>query len=398
MPKPKNPIKYPPNVYAVKGWLYFRKNYNGVKYQAALNLRDTVRDRGVATNHPEIMAIKAAMAAKTFQPNHHPLLAEYHTASGASIPTFEEYADQWLEEKKVRIEASTYRTYRDLIIPLKLYFGNHTLDKIDRKRVNEWLAKKKPKEGERGLVSLNDQLRRLKSIMAYAAEDFEGVTYNLSRCTALTSSAINDPLLGKNAFFTIEELDKLYWKAKERLRCMMLTSFFAGLRTGELCTLRRDTIDFEAGTLRSNSIAAEGGVIKKPKTPAGYRTIQMHPVLASHLKNYLNTHDSEFVFVSERGNRFTVRQAWEREFKAVKTAAGVRDLRWYGLRKAFATYKFACSDAVPASIASEMGHSDVSMTLNKYAQKVTHLGIKWDEIEFPLDRPVGPNVVEFSNK
>ena len=275
---------------------------------------------------------------------------------------------------------------------------DYTLDKIDRELVERWLSENKPKDGAPGLANLNDQLRRLKSIMMDAAEDYAEVDYKLRRVNPLKSYAVKDPDTGNSAFFTLEELDKLYWNARERMRCMMLTSFFASLRPGEIASLKRQQIDFGEDTLRVISTLSDNGMIKEPKTRAGYRTIEMHPVLSAHLKNYLNTHNHEFVFVTERKKPFTRRQSWEREFKLLKAKAGVRDLRWYGLRKAFATYRFACNDAVPATIAAEMGHADVAMTLNTYSQKVKHLGISWAEIKFPLMRPSGPNVVNFKNR
>jgi integrase len=398
--KSKKPVVYPPNVFASKGRLYFQKVYQGQRYVAPLNgLKDTHGGRQMAARLPEVQLIIANMKAGIFNPNNFSLLKNYHTQGDIEgIPIFADYADKWLEMKKAHVAPSTYRTYRDLIINLKLFFWDYTLDKIDRELVEEWLAKKKPEDGKGGFANLNDQLRRLKSIMMDATEDYDKVEYKLRRVTSLKSYAVDDPETGNNAFFTIEELDKLYWKAKERMRCMMLTSFFASLRPGELAALKREQINFGEGTLRVISTLSDNGMIKEPKTKAGYRTIEMHPVLLLHLRNYLNTHNHEFVFVSERGNPFTRRQSWEREFKLLKVTAGVRDLRWYGLRKAFATYRFACSDAVPATIASEMGHADVSMTLNTYSQKVKHLGIKWESLEFPLMRPIGPNVVEFSGK
>ena len=72
--------------------------------------------------------------------------------------------------------------------------------------------------------------------------------------------------------------------------------------------------------------------------------------------------------------------------------------KWAQMRKAFANYRFSGNDAVPATIAAEMGHADVAMTLNTYSQKVKHLGISWAEIKFPLMRPSGPNVVDFKNR
>ena len=392
----KKPVKYPKAVFASKGRLYFQKVYKGQRYTAPLNLKDNQGGREAASRWTEILLILANMNAGIFKADDFQLLKKYHRRGGVDgIPTFEIYADKWLNMKKTHVAPSTYRTYQSLIINLKWFFRDYTLDKIDRQLVEEWLTKNKPKDGARGLANLNDQLRRLKSLMMDAAEDYAEVEYKLRRVNPLKSFAVEDPATGNSAFFTLEELDKLYWKAQERMRCMMLTSFFASLRPGEIAALKRQQIDFEENTLRVISTLSDNGMIKAPKTKAGYRTIEMHPVLSTHLQNYLNTHDQEFVFVTERNNRFTRRQSWEREFKLLKAKAEVRDLRWYGLRKAFATYRFACNDAVPATIAAEMGHADVAMTLNIYSQKVKHLGISWADIEFPLIRPSGQNVVDF---
>jgi integrase len=122
----------------------------------------------------------------------------------------------------------------------------------------------------------------------------------------------------------------------------------------------------------------------KPKTKAGVRWIELHPFLRSRLEEVLATHSHEYVFVSQTGQPYWHRQSFADEFLRLKQKAGVPDLRWYALRKLFASIRFACDGAVPSDIARELGHTKVSMSLDVYAEVLPHLGCKFADLKFPV--------------
>ena len=103
----------PKNVFEQDGKLYFNKQFRRTRFCAPLGLDDTPKNRVLAEEIASNVA--AAMKAGFFDPNNYPFLHRYHDRPVEnSVPTFAEYAEQWLEEKSV-LSHNTVRTYRDMI-------------------------------------------------------------------------------------------------------------------------------------------------------------------------------------------------------------------------------------------------------------------------------------------
>ncbi len=364
----------PPNVVSQNGRLYFNKHHKGVRYNAPFDLVDSPANR----KHTALVVqqITTAMKLGTFNPNDYPLLKRFHTATlPGAYPTFEAYIDTWLDRKSV-LAPATIRTYRALIKKHLLpYFGARPINEINKPVVEQWLAHKVTAISR---IYTNECLRRLKSILYDAEADFD-LNLKLDRVKAVRSYdvPIDDPI------FTLDEASALYMVSGPRLRTMMLCSMFGGLRTGEVIALKREDVDFKANRLRVRATMSEGGR-KAPKSWAGRRDIPIHPVLRQHLAETLLSHQEDFVFISQRGKPFSRIQNFEREFKRAKELAEVRDLRWYAFRKLFASIRYACSDAVPAEIARDMGHTDIALSLNTYSEAMPHLGCRFEDVQFPI--------------
>ena len=356
--------------------LYFNKQIDGVRYTAPFGLRDTRTNRkkaGLIANQ-----INADVLAGTFDANDYPILAKYHKAANAGdYPTFGEYADEWLDSK-LNLAPATFRTYKHLVKKHLLPdFEDVPLNEITKKRIEKWLIGKK---ATLTCTYANECLRRLKSVLG-EAEINHDLNFHLSRIKPLRNYEVAEPV--ENLMFTLEECSKMYLVMNPRLRTMMLCSMFAGLRTGEVIALKREDVDFQNEYLQVRATMSEGER-KTPKTISGVRKIRMHPVLKQHLLELLASHEHDFVFISQRGKPMKCRQNFDKEYKRSKEAAGVRDIRWYGFRKLFASLRYACTDAVPNSIAKEMGHKKASMTLDTYSEAIDHLGVKFEEIQFPI--------------
>lgn len=373
----------PKYVVSQSGRLYFQKVYDGVRYCAPLGLDDSSRSRIDAEFI--IQPITAAMALRSFNPNDFKLLRRYHCDEvRPPYPTFEQYADKWLDKKKL-LAASTFRNYKATVLNyLNPHFGKMRIDKIRKPVVEEWQIQVTKRISR---TYANECLRRLKSILYDAEGDYD-LNLRINRVKALSCYHVAHP--SKDAIFTLEEASKLYYVMGRRLQTMMLCSMFAGLRTGEVIALKREDIDFERNRLHVRATMSYGER-KSPKTRSGVRAVKMHPVLRKHLANYLASHDNEFVFISQRGKKMRCTQNFEREYKRAKELAQVRDIRWYGFRKLFASMRYACTDFVPAQIAGEMGHTNIAEGLNTYSEAIEHLGCRFEEIQFPIPpRSVSP--------
>lgn len=368
--------KVPKNVFVQNGRLFFRKRINGVSYNAALEMVDNAHNRRQAKYIVE--EIDAATKRGVFDPCNYPFLKRYHRAKPlGTCPTFEEYVDIWLKKKSL-LAPATYRTYKGIIDKhLMPQFVGVPIDQIDKLVVERWQQQLAQRLSR---VYANECLRRLKSILTEAEADYR-LTLFVNKVKPLRNYQVAETIEDK--IFTLEEASKLYCVMGTRLRTMMLCSMFAGLRTGEVIALKRENIDFERNRLKIRANMS-GGIRQAPKTAAAVRNIDMHPVLRKHLAEHLNSHDHDFVFISNQGLPFSRIQNFEREYRLAKEKAGVRDLRWYAFRKLFASMRYACEDDVPAMISNDMGHTDIALGLNTYAKAMPHLGCKFEDIQFPI--------------
>ena len=84
---------------------------------------------------------------------------------------------------------------------------------------------------------------------------------------------------------TAEEI-KAIIAAAGRSRPLLLTAIFAGLRSSELRGLRWTDIDFKRGVLKVGQRADRYGVIGKPKSKAGHRTVPIGPQVINALREW----------------------------------------------------------------------------------------------------------------
>ena len=164
----------------------------------------------------------------------------------------------------------------------------------------------------------------------------------------------------------------------------------AGARRGELAAVRWSDVDLHAGKLTIRRTLLKGGrepVFGETKTKTS-RTIDLSAEtvtrLATHrkhqaeikLRNRLHYTDLGLVFAKEWGdlhNRadslglpLQVNTIGDREFARLIKAAGVRRIKFHGLRHTVATLML--SAGVPAHVVQRrLGHSKVEMTLGIYA-------------------------------
>lgn len=174
------------------------------------------------------------------------------------------------------------------------------------------------------------------------------------------------------AFLTATRGDALGWAW-----AIMVTR---GLRRGEVCGLRWQNIDLEAGTLQvveALVVVTGKPVHSTPKTAAARRTVPLDDKLVALLKAHRahqaterlaageSYDDRGYVFADELGRPHhpTTITRWFR--RAVK-ASGVRRVRLHDNRHTCATLLLA--DAVPVKVVSELlGHASTAVTLAVYS-------------------------------
>ena len=163
-----------------------------------------------------------------------------------------------------------------------------------------------------------------------------------------------------------------------------------GIRKGELCGLRWTDVDVDAATITiAQQLTGTGpqptfGPTKTGGTRRVSIAAETVALLREHrraqaeirMKNRTSYHDFGLVFAKEWGDLQTPRATLgqplqmnnlgQREFATLIKAAGVRRIKFHGLRHTSATLSLQAGTPVHV-VAARLGHTKVEMTLNVYA-------------------------------
>ena len=143
-----------------------------------------------------------------------------------------------------------------------------------------------------------------------------------------------------------------------------------GVRRGELCGLKWEDFDSEAGTLkvRRTIHAGKGGELTAgdPKTYAGTRTILLPYSTAQFLQRRRETALTGWIFPDPfRPERPANPGSAYRRLKQILAEAKLPDIRFHDLRHTFATH--ALTSGVDAkTLSGILGHTKASFTLDTY--------------------------------
>jgi integrase len=178
-----------------------------------------------------------------------------------------------------------------------------------------------------------------------------------------------------------DEIRKLCEAATPTYRPIITTLAWTGMRVSEALGLRWEDVDFEAKEVRVRGQLTDEGTIKRPKTRAGTRSVPMLPVVEQELREHRKTQltrgllgSDRLVFTTQSGrplNRHNVRN------KGIGTAAnkaglhpeGATKITTHDLRRTFISHLILGLGLDPVRVSKIAGHSNVSVTLNVYADE-----------------------------
>lgn len=158
----------------------------------------------------------------------------------------------------------------------------------------------------------------------------------------------------------------------------------SGMRKGELCGLRWDEVDADTGKVRvvhqllSPTLTDDGQAVFGPTKTGKVRTITVSPQTATLLREWRRVqreqkmahradyHDLGLVFSKVDGSPIQMNNFGQREYATLIKAAGVKAIKFHGLRHTCATLLLQAGQ--PVHVVSErLGHAKVSMTMEVYA-------------------------------
>ncbi|WP_137293535.1 tyrosine-type recombinase/integrase [Nocardioides dongxiaopingii] len=290
-----------------------------------------------------------------------PELVESSEAKKA-VPTFEEYAQRWLKNRKTRGQPlrPTTRDHYQYILDGTLYptFGGMPIDEISVDDVNDWYETATPgRESQRGhAYSL------FRTILGTAASTRPKplIPFN----PAHIRGAGNVKPAHKVRPASLQQLEVLVQNLPDRYRLMALLAAWCAMRFGELAELRRGDIDLKHKRIeiRRGVVRVRGEmIVGPPKTDAGIRDVSIPPHLMraveDHLDRLVGSSADALVFPSSgQTNRHMQPSTLYKVFYPAREAAGRKDLRWHDLRHTGAVLA-AQTGATLAELMGRLGHT-----------------------------------------
>lgn len=217
--------------------------------------------------------------------------------------------------------------------------------------------------GKGGRVSIAQSYRFLRAVMNAALRE-EGIDANPCNIPGAGSAKARE----RNIATAAEVAALITTISPERYQAAVVLAAWCGLRRGEVCGLRVEDVDLNAGVVwvqknRVELLESSKAYDKDPKTDAGKRDVNVPP----HVLTFLKIHAKqwagpEYFFVGRTGSRMrgnAVYQAFARARKKVGVDITFHDLRHTGQSLA------AAAGATLADLKKRLGHSSTAAA-NRY--------------------------------
>lgn len=276
--------------------------------------------------------------------------------------TVKEFIERWVEDVvRDRNADSTYRSYKERIkVDIVPHLGEIPLTKLTPQQVQQWMRKL------RGLEKAPRTVQYARAILRVALNDALRWGLVSRNAAALASPPSVErpkivPLTPEQAKALIAAVRGSRWQA------LYQVALGLGLRKGEITALRWADVNLATGHL----------TVRRAKTRAGERTLELPEVLVEALRSHKVIQDEEqlwlgegwnkegLVFPSEAGVAYS-HSNLHKSFKGHLKRAGLPETtRFHDLRHSCAGYLL--SEGVPLKTVSDiLGHSQISITADYY--------------------------------
>jgi len=307
--------------------------------------------------------------------------AGIHTPASKS-PTVAKAADDWLKhvESEGR-ERSTLAQYGQHAKHICTRIGTQRLAALTTPGINKFRDELLTGDNKLSRALARKVLVSLKSILKDAKR--QG---NVAQNVALDVSIKKDK---RNEDHKLEvgtdipkpdDIKRIIAAVDGRLRPLLLTAIFTGLRASELRGLRWEDVDLKDGKLQVKQRADRYSVMGEPKTKSSKRTVPLPPDLVQTLREWKLACPKGalgLVFPTRKG-RIEHHSNIVRAFKDVVLKAGLKDKhgkpKYTGLHSLRHFYASWCINRkadggleLPVKIVqTRLGHATFAMTLDRY--------------------------------
>ena len=293
---------------------------------------------------------------------------------------FEEVAWLWINDISSSIKLSTRNKYINL---LKLYmiptFKNYNLSEINKitfdKYINHLLTKGGCKGTGLSSKTVGDIISVYRSITKYA------INKNINVAFDGTGIYVKRTIQSMRILSVSEQSRMIKYLSSNMNLCNLgiLLTLSTGIRLGELCALCWDDISYEDNVIHIQKtmqrVQVQDGlnktqvIITSPKSSCSVRDIP----IPEHLRLLLNEYkDNTGYFLTGSKSKYIEPRTMENKLKKITEVCNIKDFHFHSLRHTFATRCIETGFDVKC-LSEILGHSDVSITLNRYVHPTLEL-------------------------
>ncbi|MDO6629183.1 tyrosine-type recombinase/integrase [Bacillus thuringiensis] len=310
-------------------------------------------------------------------------LLKHGTYNEPSKVLYKDYLHDWLEDKKITIKDSTFKTYSWLvekyIIP---YLGEYQISQLGPNDIQKFYSL---------LIGKNElsreNIQKIHSLINNSlskAERWGMIKRNVA-------SLVDRPKATKTEFkvWDVEEVKRFLKVAIEsRYYVAFLLALTTGMRQGEILGVRWKDIDFNNDSLSVRQTLSHDGktIVSGAKTKSSIRTIMLPKetinVLKEHKKIIMNEkklgdilyNNNDLVVCTNIGTPCSPRNLL-RVFYNLITKAEIQRIRFHDLRHTHATLLLK-QGVNPKIVAEILGHSNIRITLDTYSHVLPSMQIE----------------------
>ncbi|HXW57486.1 MAG TPA: tyrosine-type recombinase/integrase [Candidatus Cybelea sp.] len=271
--------------------------------------------------------------------------------------TFAEFASRWEITVLTQHKPSTQATIRSQIRKyFRPSFGAYQMRAIQAEDLQRLLSgvRLNPKT-VRNLFTTFQMMWKSARAWRYAAHD---VTLGI---------VLPKRRRPRNSFFSLEEVQRIIAAADGPYRAFYWIAAEAGLRRGELCGLRVDDLDLQAGRLEVRQSVWHGR-IQSPKSENAYRSLSLSPELVEHLRGFIlkwQPNERRLLFATRNGTPWDGNLVVRRKLRPLLSSLGIEARGLHAFRHANTTMMDRWN--VPLKVRQErLGQSDPRLTLGVY--------------------------------
>src|SRR5581483_2861149 len=290
--------------------------------------------------------------------------------------TVEDFLKAWLDGITRAMRPQSMRRYRQAM-------EDHVIPVLGRRRLTQLIPEDLQRLYAAKLASglSATTVRIVHFVLHRALRDAE----RWGRCSRNVADLVDPPRLPRKEapLLTPEQARRVLDAARgHRLEVMFNVALRLGLRRGELLALRWRDVDLDAGTVRVTGTlqpVPQGAdpIVAEPKSRSSRRGMSLDPSLAAMLRQHKRLQavqqaaagaewfDGDFVFTNDLG-RPVAPMTLVRDWHLLLESIGLPRVPFHTARHTAATLMLS-SGVSPRVAAERLGHSTVSITLDRYS-------------------------------